>query len=185
MPSASDFLKELKGANNRLDGVNGRLDGVNTRLDGVNSRLDGLIASVDAVRNAVDQVNATLKAGFSDLIKLGLYTNLALYHNDQQNDTMICILEHISKNTCELLNQATIQTGLQKVIQANTTELAQLYEATHAEAALIREREEALRSQIERCCPPPPVKPVCSYEPCKKPDPIPEPPQIDQGGGIG
>jgi hypothetical protein len=88
MPSASDFLKELKGANNRLDGVNGRLDGVNTRLDGVNSRLDGLKASVDAVRNAVDQVNATLKAGFSDLIKLGLYTNLALYHNDQQNDTM-------------------------------------------------------------------------------------------------
>ena len=46
-------------------------------------------------------VNATLTNGFNQLVTLGQYTNQALYQNDQQNDTIICLLEHISKNTCD------------------------------------------------------------------------------------
>jgi hypothetical protein len=180
MPSASDFLNELKGANSRLDGVNNRLDGTNNRLDDVKVKLDALKTATDAVRVAVEHVDKTLQWGFSQLITLGQYTNVALFHNNQQNDTMICILEHISKNTCDLVSEAHTQTGLQTIIKNNSTLLADLYAATHAEAALTREREEALRSQIEKCCPPKPPEPGCRYEPCPKPEPLREPPpQVD------
>ena len=137
--------------------------------------------SVDAVRASVDAVDNTLHQGFSTLITLGIYTNQALYHNSEQNDTMICMLEQISRNTCQLVNQAYLQTALQTAIEKSTEELAELYTATHAEAALTREREEALRQEIEKCCPPKPPEPVCRYERCPSPkDQLPEPPKVDQ-----
>ena len=170
MPSASDFYNELKGANSRLDGTN-------SRLDDVKGKLDDLKASTDAVRAAVQHIDATLQWGFNQLITLGTYTDQALFHMAQQNDTMICIFENISRNTCDLVNQAHLQTALETVIKDNTTALADLYAATHAEAALIRKREEALRKQIEECCPPKAPEPVCRYEPCPAPEPLREPPR--------
>jgi len=132
------------------------------------------------VRGAVEHADSTRQWGFAQLIKLGQYTNLALFHNNQQNDTIICILEHISKNTCELVNEAHTQTTLQTSIKNNSSLLADLYAATHAEAALTREREEALRKQIEQCCPPKPPELPCGYQPCPAPDPLRErPPQVD------
>jgi hypothetical protein len=96
MPSASDFLNEIKG---------------------INHRLDTLIGAADAVRTAVQQAETTLAGDLNHLIALAVYTNQALYHNGLQNDTIICILEKISKQTCELLNQACLQTALQTAIK--------------------------------------------------------------------
>jgi hypothetical protein len=164
MASANDFYNELKGANARLDDVKGKLD--------------VLKAATDAVHSAVDHVNKTLQWGFGQLIVIGDYTNLALAHNAEQNDTIICILEHISKNTCALLNEAHTQTGLQTSIRDSAAVLADLYAATHAKAALARERLGALRKQIEECCPPKPEPPPCRYEPCPAPAPLREPPHV-------
>jgi hypothetical protein len=168
-----DFLDALHEVRDQL-----KL-GVNPKLDGVNGRLDDLKGKLDVVRDAVTGVNTTLQWGFSNLITLINYTNDALFHNDEQNDTIICILEYISKNTCELLNEAHTQTGLQTIIKKNTTVLADLYAATHADAALARERLEALRHQIEECCPPESPPPVCKYEPCPKPGRLGGPPEVD------
>jgi hypothetical protein len=178
MPNASDFYNELQGANSRLDGVN--------------SRLDDLKAAVAAVTAAVNQVNNTVTSGFNQvnsalnqLITLAAYANLALYQNDQQNDTIICILEHISKNTCDLDTQSQIQTALQTAIRDKMAILTRLYEATHAADALLLEREAELRRQIEKCCPPQAPPPACTYEPCSRPGRIPEPPSVPQRGNIG
>jgi hypothetical protein len=89
-------------------------------------------------------------------------------------------MENISKNTCELLNEAHTQTGLQTAIKGSTTMLAALYAATHAEAALTWEWEEALRKQIEECCPPKPPEPACRYEPSPAPKPLHEPPRVEK-----
>jgi hypothetical protein len=172
MATASEFYNELKG-------VNSRLDGTNSRLDDVKGKLDDLKAAADAVRAAVQHIDLTLQWGFNQLIMLGTYTNEALYHIAQQNDTMICILENISKNTCDLVNQAHLQTELQTSINHNTTALADLYAATHAEAALAREREETLRKKIEECCPPKPREPICGYKPCVTPETLREPPGVE------
>jgi hypothetical protein len=113
------------------------------------------------------------------LVTLGQYTDLALSQNAKQNDTIICILEHISKNTCELLNQSVVQTKLQTEMQTDLDALEAMYETVHADAALERERLSALKQQIEECCPPPQPEAACKYAPCPAPKPLPDPPNID------
>jgi hypothetical protein len=164
MPSASDIFDQLKLANQNLDSIAGKLD--------------NLTASTDSVRAAVDQVQNTLAANLGQLITLTAYTNLALFHNDLQNDTVICILEKISKNTCDLVNQSHVQTALQTIIEKNTTRLAAMYAFAHADAALAAEREQALREEIEKCCPPKPPASPCYYVACPTPEPIGPPPEI-------
>jgi hypothetical protein len=158
MPSTDDFFKQLKDANDRLESIKGRL------LD---------------ITAAVNQVNATLTTGFGELVTLGQYTNLALFQNAKQNDTIICILEHISKSTCELLNQSVIQTKLQTDMQQDMDNLEAMYETVHADAALESERLQALKQQIEKCCPPPKPEAPCKYAPCPAPRPLGEPPKIE------
>src|SRR6266849_3808845 len=106
MPSVQEVYDRVVEIRDRLDWANGKLDTIKTSVDAVKTATDG-------VHSAVDQVNNTLAANFKILVTLGQYTNQALFQNAQQNDTIICILEHISKNTCLLLNQSVIQTRLQ------------------------------------------------------------------------
>jgi hypothetical protein len=164
MPSATDIFNQLVAAN-------GHLTDIATKLDAVK-------ASTDAVQAAEEQVASILATNFSQLIALTSYTNQALYHNDQQNDTIICILEKIAKNTCDLVNQSYLQTALQTIIQKNTTGLAGMYASAHAEAALALERERALRQEIEKCCPPKPPTPPCQEQPCATTKLIGPPPDL-------
>lgn len=166
MPSADDLFNQLVAANNRLEAIKGNL------LD--------VKASTDAVKTAVNQVNSTLVNGFGQLISIGHYTNDALSQNAKQNDTIICILEHISKNTCELLNQSVIQTALQKEMQSDVDALENMYEHVHADAALERERLLALKKQIEECCPPKQPERPCHYTPCPAPPKLGDPPKTEQ-----
>jgi hypothetical protein len=167
MPSADDLFNQLVAANNRLEQI--KTDLVNVKN------------STDAVQVAVTQVNNTLTNGFSQLVTIEQYTNQALSQNAKQNDTIICILEHISKNTCELLNQSVIQTMLQTDTKKGVVALTDMYETVHAEAALERERLQALKKQIEECCSPPKHEPPCNYAPCPAPPPLGNPPEV---GGI-
>ncbi len=162
MASADDILNAINASVGRLDDIKGKLDGLKASTDAVKSSVD----------SAANQLVATLNAGFAQLIALGDYTNQALYHNDVQNDTMICELTHISKNTCGLLNEAAAQTRIQSAIEQAATRLAFLYATVHAEAELERERMAKLREEIEKCCPPPAPQPPCAYEPCAAPEPI-------------
>ena len=166
MPSAQDLMNELVLANQQLGNINTGIAAVK--------------ASTDAVKASVDQVNSTLISGFGQLVAIGQYTNQALYHNDQQNDTIICILEHISKNTCALLNQAVIQTRLQTELEKDIDGMEAMFATANPGAALELKRLEKLKEQIEKCCPPPQPEVPCRYAPCPAPKPIEPPPQ--QGG---
>jgi hypothetical protein len=154
MASGDDFFNQLKQANDKL-------------------------SDLAPLRSDVEQLSAVLSSSLNQLVSQGSYSNLALYQNTLQNVTIICILEKISKNTCEILNQACIQTALQTQIQKNTAAMADILAAAHPEAALMREREQALRTEIEKCCPPPASKPCCNYVPCKAPPEIEPPPSGD------
>ncbi len=164
MPSADDIYNRLVDAN--------------TRLETIKNELIDVKNSVDAVKASVDTVNNTLNNGFAQLVTLGTYTNQALFQNSKQNDTMICILEHISQNTCALLNEAHQQTILQTQIERNAAALTDMYATVHADAALQREKLQKLQREIEACCPPPPPVPPCTYERCPAPSPLPPPPDV-------
>jgi chromosome segregation ATPase len=179
MPSVDDVFNAIQGVNARLDTANSQLGAIKTSTDAVKASTDAVKASTDAVKAAVQDVNATLSNGFGQLITLGVYTNKALFHNAKQNETIICLLEQIADHTCKLLNESHIQTGLQTSIESSATILADLYAATHADAALAREKSEALRRQIEKCCPPPVPEPACKEERCPRPPSLGEPPKIE------
>ena len=172
MPSSTDFMNKLTDIQTALGTVNTTL---NTKLTDLKNSTDAVKASTDQVRTAVQQIDNTLTAGLSALINIGNYTNQALYENAKQNETIICILEHISRNTCGILTEAHVQTGLQKTMEKSTSLLAELYAATHADAMLTHEKMAALKQQIEECCPPRPEPPACTYHPCEEPKPLPEP----------
>ena len=150
MPSADDLYNQLVSANTKLD----------------------------QIRTGLVDINATLTSGFNNLVTLGQYANQALYHNDQQNDTIICILEHIAKNTCELLNQSVIQTALQTEMESDIDDLECMFASANAAAALECKRLHGLKEQIEKCCPPPKPKPPCDYARCPAPTPIGPPPKV-------
>ena len=105
-----------------------------------------------------------------------------VFHLTQQADTMICALEHISQNTCGILTQTTIQTGLQTHIREDVAVIREIAESAYPQAALEHERLAALRAEVERCCPPERPKPACVYEPCARPRPAEQPkvPNIDR-----
>jgi hypothetical protein len=177
MPSAQDILDAI---NNNTGIIGGKLDTVNSNLTVIENKLDAINASVNAVDADVQKLQQLVLWGFSQLITLGQYTNQALFQNDKQNDTMICILQQISVNTCGIWNEAHNQTELEKAIRAATRKLARLYASTHAEAAFDLEREEELHRQIEACCPPKPPEPACAESPCAAPPPFDQPPPSTQ-----
>ncbi len=140
--------------------------------------------SVDDVYNQLLQANTSLTSLInavnnltSAVVTIGTYTNQALYQNDQQNTTIICELEHISKNTCALLNESAIQTALQTAMAADLDGLEKMFATANPGAALEAERLATLKAQVEQCCPPKKPTPPCEYKPCPAPKPIGPPPQ--------
>jgi len=156
MPSAQDIFNELIKLGDKLDTLN---------------------ATSAAIKTDDDQLLSVVGTDLGEVIAAETYTNQALYQNALQNATIICLLEQISKNTCDLVNQATVQTRLQESIQRNTMQMAAFLAASHPEAALALEREEALRRDLEKCCPPEPTPPACKQKPCASPKQIDPPPR--------
>jgi hypothetical protein len=131
-------------------------------------------------RQILDDIRTLIGTGFNQLVTLQSYANEALFQNAQQNDTIICLLRQIAENTCELVNESHQQTGLQDSIAGDASTLADLYQVTHPEAALVRSRELALKAQIEECCPPEDEAPACVSTECSAPGPLGQPPQVGE-----
>src|ERR1700761_5027026 len=110
-----------------INDVFNQLITVNATLSTINSSVNAGKASTDAVKVSVDKLDTDVKAGFAATLNalnqavatLNVIATVEieeaklLFHLTQQTDTMICTLEHISQNTCALVTQSTIQTGLQ------------------------------------------------------------------------
>jgi hypothetical protein len=79
--------------------------------------------------------------------------------------------------TCALLNEAALQTAAQQAMREDLDDLRQLYELASPAAAVEQHRLEALKAQVEKCCPPPVPTPPCKFEPCKQPGDVPPPPR--------
>ncbi len=148
-------------------------DAYNQLVD-ANAHLATLHSDVQEVNASVQAGTAATEAGFAQLANLVGFTNQLLGYEIEQNQTIICNLEKIAKQTCELVNQAVLQTAAQQAMRTDLADLKQLYELSNPAAAVEQHRLEALNRKIEACCPPPVPSPPCHYEPCKKPGKPPE-----------
>jgi hypothetical protein len=145
--------------------------------------LQDVITAVNAVNETLGTTNQLLNRitlQQDDVIQQSAYQSRTLRHISQQEDTVICILEHVSKNTCELLNTATSQTRLQQQMHSLVAQITAIAQSVHPAGALEFKRFEELRREIERCCPPEPEPPPCTYEPCPMPGPAEPPPAPPQ-----
>lgn len=165
-----------------IDDVYNQLIQINTNLQGLHADLVGVQDCCQQGNVLLSQLNSTLNAGFVNmsqgfqaLIAIGEYADQALLENDQQNTTIICLLDKIAREACSLLNEAHIQTRLQTTIEVDSEALVQLYESAHPDAALELERQRKLVAQVRECCPPEPEPPACVFEPCPEPPQVPEP----------
>jgi hypothetical protein len=172
MASIDDCFNQLTDANGHLVAIDGDLQTVNTSVQTVNTSVQALDADVNGITTAI-------QTGFSQLYTIANYTNQLLLYQIQQNDTMVCYLEKITRQTCALLNEAALQTAAQQAMREDLDDLKQLYELANPAAAVEQSRLEDLQAQVEKCCPPPVPTPPCKFEPCKQPGDVPPPP----GGG--
>lgn len=145
-----------------------------------NGQLTTLRSDVQEVNASVQAGTAATEAGFSQLANLVGFTNQLLSYEIEQNQTIICNLEKIAKQTCELVNQAVLQTAAQESMRDDLADLKQLYELSNPAAAVEQHRLATLNHKIEACCPPPVPPPPCHYERCKSPGPPPDPGPVIQ-----
>jgi hypothetical protein len=165
-----------------INDVNNSVLKVRSSVSNLNDTVQNEITATNSVTTSVNTLDGDVKSGFTAtdtllkaIAEIGIGAADLLYYLTQQADTMICALEHISKNTCGILTQVTIQTDLQRRLVEDANAIHAIEESAHPEAALELHRLAELRAQIEKCCPPPKPEPACTYVPCPRPKPIPEP----------
>ena len=168
MPNINDVYNQLIAANAALDQIHADIVTEQTATEQVNTSVNQLDTDLNTGFQKTVAGLATIAQIDTEAVKL-------LYHLTQQADTIICVLEKISQNTCEILNQATIQTALQTRIRDDADAQLAITESVHPEAALDRHRLRKLQEEIEKCCPPETSPPPCTYQPCPHPRPIQEP----------
>jgi hypothetical protein len=167
MASINDVFDALNDIKGKLDQVHADELTTHGKLDTVNTRLTTLNQTVSGVGTAI---NSRLDA----LVNGQKLANELALHETKQNETIICALEHISRNTCELVTIADIELRAAQATSASVRVLAEIAERVHADAALDLERLDAIEAKVADCCPPEEVPPRCSYEPCKNPGPFKE-----------
>lgn len=146
-------------------------------IDDLFSQLQAVSDKLDQANIKLTQINATLETGFQNLSAQLIYADQALAHISKQDDTIICILEKISEQTCALLNEAHQQTALQSSLAESASATMEMYKTAHPKAALTYTRLRDLHDEILRCCPPETSPPICEYEPCSRPESLPDPPE--------
>src|SRR5256885_2014071 len=102
MPTLNDLFDQLTQANANLLALQGDIAGLTNVAKDIKAVDDKLLqAALDS--NTKLQI---LLGDMQQVITAEGYTNKALFHITQQNDTIICDLEKIAHNTCEIWNEA-------------------------------------------------------------------------------
>lgn len=179
MPTINEVWEQAQQINANLVTIHNDLTGLSNCCGVTNQRLTTLIPRVEETNDWLEEIRqlvndgfAAMSSGFAGVLARQDITNALLHYQIEQNNTIICALEHISKNTCELLNHASRQTALQERIAADTAAQRHMFATAHPDAALALARETEMRREIEACCPPKPPTPPCALEPCERPGEI-------------
>lgn len=137
-------------------------------LNDIKARLDSLHADNVSNGSKLDTIDGKLDA----IDQQERLTNQLVLHLTKQETAIICILEHISRNTCDLVNLSSLQLKALHAIEDQTRVSAEMLRAANPQAALDLQQRDELRREIERCCPPEAEKDRCRYEPCHDPGPF-------------
>lgn len=162
--------------------INANLVTVHHDLEALKSCCTDELATLHEQRDWLEAIHVRLGEGFANLSD-GLagvqsrqdVTNHLLKYQVLQNQTMICLLEKIARNTCDLSSDAERQTRIQTGLATDLGALVAMTETVHPDAALVQRRAVEQRRALDKCCPPEPARPRCTFEPCREPELAAEP----------
>jgi hypothetical protein len=147
---------------NALNDIKGKLDQLHA--DNLNNG-----GKLDTVNQSVNNTGGAITARLTTLVQGQALENQLTYHLTLQGETIICALEHISKNTCELVNLTTEELESLRKIQERVRVSCEVLRIANADAALEVDRNDEIYRKMEKCCPDKPEDPPCHYKPCKNP----------------
>jgi hypothetical protein len=171
MASAEDIL-------NAVNASNGKLDQLHTDVTAGTNATNSVRTAVVDLRTHLDAGFTVLSQGQAVLAALLGQTATVLEHISQQDDTIICELDKIARTTCELLNEAAIQTRTQLQMRDSLSDLAFMYATANPASALELQRAKEAATRMDQCCPPEQPAPPCRYEECDRPERL-RPSKID------
>jgi hypothetical protein len=105
------------------------------------------------------------------LLAMQSFATEALTQILQNSEKIACLLEQVTRYTCETWNESHWQTGIQREMQADVAALRDLVETAYPAAALDRARRLEADRRLAECCPPDEPKPICQPSPCP-PEPV-------------
>ncbi|MFX0195891.1 MAG: hypothetical protein ACFFCW_07200 [Candidatus Hodarchaeota archaeon] len=177
MPTINEVWEQALQINANLSVIHNDLTGLKNCCNRTNDHIKNLIDKVEKSNNYLERLRDIVNDGFVAISEgiAGIHsrqdlTNQLLNFQTRQQETMICVLENISRNTCGLLNESNQQTKLQANLAENVERLNHMYASANPDAALIYNRHMEQREALEECCPPKPHKPICTYKPCPAPE---------------
>jgi hypothetical protein len=148
-------------------------------LNDIKGKLDQLHADeitehgkLDAVVNAVNTAPTGITSRLDQLVGAETQAAQIALHMPRQNEAILCAIEHVSRNTCELVMLADRQLEALHGVQASTRTSAEILRTVHADASLELDRRDELQARVDKCCPPEPRKPRCGYDRCEDPGPF-------------
>lgn len=165
MASISDVFNALNDIKGKLDTLHVDETNNGQKQDATNNKLDQLGQTVTNVGTAVD-------GRFVQVLQQQQLSNQLVLHLTRQQETVICILEHISRNTCELVNLGTNELKSIQAIEEYARVASAILRGANSNVALDLADRDELERKLEECCPPKPVPPACVYEPCREPGPF-------------
>lgn len=165
MASAQDILDAVKGSNARLDQLN-------TEVLAATNATKAVDARVVEVDKTLTTGFVTLTADAQTLADLQAQATEILLHLTKQGDTIMCLLDKLARMNCAILNYAADQADSARATNEAVSALRDMYATTNPAAAVELARRDDLVRELERCCPPEPAQPVCTFEPCETPNPL-------------
>ena len=148
-----------------LDAMNGNLGRLHDDLQNLNNygtttqqnQMQQVNQNLTNQTNEMQRVNQNLSMLHNDLQNLYNYVTTALHYLSQQNETVICFLKQISKQTCDSSNENHAQT--QDMHLAKQLLWIMAFD------------DKDLTTQVKGSFPPTETaKPICTFTPCKEPE---------------
>ncbi len=174
MPTINEVWEQAQRINANLVIVHDDLITLNACCERGDAKLGDLVSGLAELKAIANAGFSALANGLAGVQARQDITNQLLLFQAQQQATMICALENISRNTCGIWNENDEQTDLLQAAGANLRALEHMTASAEPEAALTWDRQLANTAELRACCPEEPRDPVCDYKPC----PVPEQPDL-------
>jgi hypothetical protein len=164
MASVEEIVNDIKAILNQIQ-ANTSVTAQETAQ--IKTDTDAILSTANSILATDENGFINLSQGIATIIDRQNEANSLLTINNEQNRVILCWLAILADLECKQLRRLETQIEIQTETRDSVRRLTEVLTLVHAREALEAERQEQLRLQIEKCCPPDTPEPGPCYEPCQ------------------